>query len=610
MQITNIKVKYFRSLENFEFQPKNATLICGTNSAGKSNVLRAIRLAFMLEIRNEKLAENLTNNAGPNAICGITITFDGLTSEIASNLGLPKAKPVVFKSTFRRSGPISRFINDVKITDAEFAKFCEGVLLIYVPAIRDITVDGLKPFKHALVQGLKKQKGAKSIAQIDASVRGAIKTRGQAMLAGPNSIAKQWLNVTSLNVDTTEISIEHILPAAGVSFSANGQSFPLSKLGTGHQSAVIIKLYRELGAIEGKFVLYLFEEPDNHLHPTSIGVVADELLGCVDDANSQLFVTTHSPYLLNHFDFSSVLSLTTDERRLTIRRQPPMVRDAKALRVALGKFGLKPAEALLARRVIVVEGPNDTTVARTLIELHKNSTPERLDYLVLPAGGKGSVVELCVLLEEIGAEWRALLDWDSVHDTNRSILDIKLSAAEKAAAATALNYLIPRLNSPTINPTKISKQLAAMLTELHSPPITENFDNSVVGKFVQSIGKLTVAQKTALRLAVKREQPVNVNKILAKSNIFVWKAAIEEAVIPDAAAVTAAETFLKGRGKMNAAPAGSQAAVIKNRVIKAVKGLAHEPEHLDALIQHLWINDHYKHKEAVRAIRFLTAVSD
>lgn len=37
--------------------------------------------------------------------------------------------------------------------------------------------------------------------------------------------------------------------------------------GTGHQSSVIIHLYRQLGELTGGHTLFLFEEPDNHLHP-------------------------------------------------------------------------------------------------------------------------------------------------------------------------------------------------------------------------------------------------------------------------------------------------------------------------------------------------------
>ena len=54
MKIAKITIKNFRSIEELNFEPKNVTAICGTNSSGKSNVLRAIRLHFgrRLMLRN------------------------------------------------------------------------------------------------------------------------------------------------------------------------------------------------------------------------------------------------------------------------------------------------------------------------------------------------------------------------------------------------------------------------------------------------------------------------------------------------------------------------------------------------------------------------------
>lgn len=601
MHITNVKIKYFRSIEKIEFSPSRTTVVCGTNSSGKSNILRALRLAFLPNPRLEKLSENITNTAGPNATCKIELQFNAPTASLAAALPLPANVPWIFTTSFRRSGIVTRTINGTKISDADFSTLCDNVLLIYVPAIRDIAVDGLTPFKLALVEALKNQKGATSLANIDKGVRDAIDIRARALLTGPNAIAKEWLDVKSLHVDTSEITIREILPSVGVQFLANGKRVPLSKLGTGHQSAVIIKLYRELGAGSNKAVLYLFEEPDNHLHPTSIRVVADELVGCTADPDSQVFLTTHSPYLLNQFDFNSILPISINSERMTVKRQTSLTTSQKDLRIALGKFGLRLAEALLAKRVIVVEGPNDVTVIRTLIELHKGSVADRQDILVVPANGKAGLAELCPLLQEIGADWRAVVDWDAVDDTNMPIMLRGLTPAQKTLAITSLNSISPLLNSPPLKPTKIYKQLQAMIVELQSAQKPNDFENSIAGKLTIKLGKLSVAQRSALKTAVKKKQVVIANRYSNATNLFLWKSAIEAVVVPPSAVVDA-EAFLVAQGKMTATAPGGQQAM---KVASAVKGLAHEPATLHNLICNLWQLNHYKHKEAVRGVSYL-----
>lgn len=604
MRITRIKIRYFRSIENIEFQPTAITPICGTNSSGKSNILRALRLAFLKDISAEKLAENITYSAGPNAQCVIELEFDQPTPLLSASFpAIQAGTPFVFKTTFKRTGGISRSLDGTKLSDSDFPKFSSNFLVIYVPAIRDIAIDGLRPFKEALLDAFVKQKGADSLANINKAVRGAVSRRGKAMLSGPNSIAKQWLHVDTLDVDTTDISIEEVLPTVGIRVKIGASSFPLSKLGTGHQSSVVIKLYRELGTGSGLGVIYLFEEPDNHLHPTSIGVIAKELHDCASTADGQVFLTTHSPYLLNHFDPSNALPLTLDKSRLTIKRSVNLKRTPRSLRIALGKFGLRPAESLLARRIIVVEGPNDVNTLRTLIELHTKALPEHQDVHVIPAGGKAQVAELCLLLDELGADWKAVFDWDATQSTHQAILRNNLTPAEIGTTRAAINTLQATVASHPIRQTKMQKQLASMLAELVAPPAPKTFETSTLGDFVIRLGKLPAGPRATLRTSVNRGQAQNVNNVLSAVNTYLWKDTIETVVLPASALAEAdAEARLIASGILNAplAPADR-----RNRLLQKIKDLAHEPEQLSGLIEHLWGKGHYAYHEAVRATRYL-----
>lgn len=604
MQISKLSIKNFRSIESLSFEPKEVTAICGTNSSGKSNILRALRLSFRGDINNEKLAENVSSWVGPNAVCLIEVSFNKPTRELTALMPhlFPKDAPFKYKFTFKRSGSVTRHINKTKMNDAEATQFFDSMLVIYVPAIRDIATDGLKPFRDTLLNAMRKQKGATSLNGLNKALRTQIATRGKSMLINTKTLARDWMKVDSLDVDANTIDIDPLLATVGIRVKLKNEDFELSKLGTGQQSAVVLKLYRELGVGSGKPVIYLFEEPDNHLHPTSIKVVADELQDCIATKNAQVIFTTHSPYLLNHFEFDSYLPLAVSNDRKTIRRVMSLKKSPRDIRIAIGKYGLRPAEALLARRVIVVEGPNDVNVLRILIELHTGTTPECQDLMLVPAGGKGQVTDLCELLDEIGAEWRAVLDWDAVEDTNQPILKSKLSAAEKKVVEDAVTRLEPLLYAAPNKKTKTQKVLAAIAKELLSKSkAPTGFINSAIGKFVGSNSRATNAIQAEMKKAAQKGNHKTLNGLLNEANIFVWKGAIEEVAMPIGAEAVA-HAFLTNAGKVPAVVPPQNLRHTLNGVLKA---MAYEPANVAGLIEHMWTNKKYNKQEAKSALAYL-----
>ena len=61
----------------------------------------------------------------------------------------------------------------------------------------------------------------------------------------------------------------------------------------------------------------------------------------------------------------------------------------------MGKFGLRPAESLLSKRIVVVEGPTDVTLIRELVELH--------------SGGHQTIMICWSFLQEEKSRFRSLV---------------------------------------------------------------------------------------------------------------------------------------------------------------------------------------------------------
>jgi predicted ATP-dependent endonuclease of OLD family len=59
MHISEIRIRNFRSIEDLSVPLDRMTAFCGPNSCGKSNVFRAIQLAFQQSVSASDAQQNL-----------------------------------------------------------------------------------------------------------------------------------------------------------------------------------------------------------------------------------------------------------------------------------------------------------------------------------------------------------------------------------------------------------------------------------------------------------------------------------------------------------------------------------------------------------------------
>lgn len=586
MHITKLEISNFRSIYSFEGDPSQSAIICGPNSCGKSNILRALKFAFLPSFSADRMASNFcTSTAGPNATISVTISFDQPTAGISAALAIPNGTPFTYRIKVKRNGTVTCHINGQLADVARRKLLLDEVVIVHVPPIRDLAAGGLDPFRATLAANIRKLRGTNSFVQLSQRVREQVTQSGRQVLSGSQATARNLLRVDALSVDADAIGMESILPMATINVKVDGREFSLEKLGTGHQSSVILSLYRQLGTTIGKFVLYLFEEPDNHLHPTSLMAIADELKECLSQ-ESQAFITTHSPYLMNQFLTTDWLPLKADSSRHTVARSIQIKRGDRELRLAMGKFGLRPAESLLSKRIVVVEGPTDVTLIRELVELHSGRSPDHHDLLVVPAGGKEQVSELCLLLEELGATWIGVFDWDATEDTRKPLMKKYLSPAQVQAITDALATIAGHVQATTQKQTKAQKLIAGLQNEVArtATPFEPSFDDSILGKHLARSSVLSGTEIATLKQLFSRSVIRAARPILAKANLWLWSGAPEDILLSSAEAQTLVEQKLIHH-KVLAGPV--QSANRTPTLSNALHGLAHQPEVLQDVVREL-----------------------
>lgn len=270
----------------------------------------------------------------------------------------------------------------------------------------------------------------------------------------------------------------------------------------------------------------------------------------------------------------------------------------------MGKFGLTPAEALLARKVVIVEGPLDVTFIRILTELQTGRTPDRQDIVVVPAGGKHAAAELALFLSELGAAWTIAFDWDAVESTSMPLFVDGLTAVQRGALAGSVASIQGDLRSMPGRLSRAQKILQAMATELAVPPApVASYVGSILEGFATKNNLFSAAEVAGITNCIQRRQHVKIRDLINPKGIWLWSGTIEEVILRNTAAELAAEAYLIAHGEL-AGPHGNSVAR-RAYLLSRIHNSAHEPEVLRGIVEHLWRNSLFKGSEVKAAIRYL-----
>lgn len=198
------------------------------------------------------------------------------------------------------------------------------------------------------------------------------------------------------------------LPAGSIqtSLQLEVDDVPFQFIGKGEQSNVQIKL-----AIQNKskdIDLVMMEEPENHLSHTNL----NKLVHYIERqrGTKQLFLTTHSSYVLNKLSIDKICLVHSEYKRLH-KLDPAVVKTLKRLP------GYDTLRVALARNVILVEGPSDELVLKKIYHRKHDRLPEQdgIDIIVVRGVGFDTFISVGM---EIGTSINVLRDNDGAYDEN------------------------------------------------------------------------------------------------------------------------------------------------------------------------------------------------
>lgn len=320
-------------------------------------------------------------------------------------------------------------------------KIRSQIQLLYIPATRDPS----KQLKNAsstilgrILRGINWPSNMDELINENSKKINDVFTEVEGVKYLINAIKNHWFKYhkdsryREASLDFNHSDIETILEKVEIYFEPTevGSKYKVNQLGDGLQSLFYFTLVNSLLEIENialreindeeqvfkmnnlpALTILAIEEPENHISPHLLGRVMGSLKTIVNNENSQVIVSTHSPAMVKRVDPNCLshfrIELDKGESIVTSIKLPDDRTDEyKYVKAAVKAY----PELYFSQLVILGEGDSEEIIIPKIIELLKTDLDES-SISVVPLGGR-HVNHFWKLLNDLNIPHLTLLDLD------------------------------------------------------------------------------------------------------------------------------------------------------------------------------------------------------
>lgn len=422
MKINKLKIKNFKIFEEglFEFN-EDINIIVGDNECGKSTLLEAIEICLKFSYRGKPLSAELTTDLF-NDICiknylagnksqdtlpeiRIEAFLDGNPNLRGDNNSEKEdSEGVVVKIYFdpELADSYATFISDpktvstlpVELYKIEWHSFAWNRVTHYNKIVDCLFVDpsrlhptfGRTKYINSIINSALDKKARSTLNLNYRQLQGKFDQEKDVVaindaLDVDNDITNKSLKITADIASTTSWESNLKLTVDDITFS---------QIGKGEQNQIQIKLALQNKAKDCNIVM--IEEPENHL--SHINLV--QLISSIEKKNKgkQIFITTHSSYVLNKLSINKLCLLSTSYIRLKDV-------DSNTVKTLKRLPGYDTLRVILAQKPVLVEGPSDELVLKKIYLTKYDCLPEDhgIDIIVVRGIGFRNYLNIVKLLK-------------------------------------------------------------------------------------------------------------------------------------------------------------------------------------------------------------------
>ena len=257
-------------------------------------------------------------------------------------------------------------------------------------------------------------------------------------------------NADAPTIRVSQLTREHLrqvltvfLDTGAVDDGGRKYAAPFHHQGTGTINILVLSLLSMIAELKQN-VIFAMEEPEIAIPPHTQKRIIDSIIG----NSAQAIFTSHSPYVLEEFKPEQIIvvnrnsdgNLTGTPTKLPSKIQHKLYKYRDDLK---RRF----CEALLARRVLIVEGQTEyltfSRIARKLAEENREiySSFESLGIAVICAEGDSQLVEIGLCFRALGKETYAIFDKQNDENSQKiaASIDYPFESTESGFEQLVLN---------------------------------------------------------------------------------------------------------------------------------------------------------------------------
>lgn len=428
--IDKLKIHGYRTFDDFTFEPNSGlNLVVGPNESGKSTLIEAMTLALTGRINGRWASEELN----PYWFNSALVDDFWASRRAEERVAWPKIRIELFLSDVDDLQHLAGAINTETPTRA-----CPGVTLRVVPDSeyldeleacvsnsstllpveyykvdwRSFADEVLTRRPRQLVTALIDSRTVRSSSGVDYYMRQILRDQLEPSERAAVSLAyrqvKEEMSGTALKGVNERMAKAHGAlhdEPIGLAMDQTTRTswegavtphvsnIPFSMSGQGQQAAIKIALAMSRHSEKASFVM--IEEPENHLTFSSLGVLLRRMQDLAGE-HQQLFVTTHSSFVLNRLGLDALQLLSAGDC------QPLTALSDTTVKYFQKLPGYDTLRMALADKVVLVEGPSDEIVFQRVFLDSIGQQPSAVGVDVLSVGGLSFArcLELCASLEK------------------------------------------------------------------------------------------------------------------------------------------------------------------------------------------------------------------
>lgn len=437
MQLDHIYIKGFRNYKEATINFNKSTLIIGANDVGKTNLIYALQILmdrgfsdYSFELKDSDFyAYEETKEVLIRAYL-TDVVEDCVVARMPGYISNDGKMVLQYKAWYE-NGKVEYQFYCGKSDSEEDLKECAGPFyrkylnIKYIGSRRDFWSYINKSKKDLLNQAKLKRSEEEQVA--DDSLYSDIEEKLQFVDEKIPELSFVKTATDQLNgelrklsihnkeqqvlFDTSAMDIEQVI--SNVSISSKHQDKRLVIGGEGRINQIYLSLWatqNQQTSISNEVSIVCIEEPEAYLHPHQQRELAVYLGQAL---SGQVILTSHSPFIVSEFSPNSIVRLYKDEHSETKVASDGC---SKAIEDGFDGLGYRmsvlPAEAFFADYVILVEGPSEEMLYRTLASQLKIDL-DRLNISVLCVNGVDFVTYIKIL-EAMEIRWSVRTDNDEI----------------------------------------------------------------------------------------------------------------------------------------------------------------------------------------------------